>query len=107
MRVPELVLQRTHSAAALAFYSKYSSKRIASTSLGYRHDPDLLRAAFEADRAVAAGLRSRAALLVAKHLVGLAKQYGVLPGPWEDMRFGVFRNLWEAYAAHERLGSTT
>ncbi|PIL30304.1 hypothetical protein GSI_07487 [Ganoderma sinense ZZ0214-1] len=108
--VPKHVLQRTHSAAALAFYSKYRAKGIANTPLAYHHDPDLLRAATEADQAVAAGLPSRAALLVASHLVALGRRPGCEGrerfGPRTDRRFGGFTKLWEAYAAHRKLVST-
>ena len=99
------VLARAHSAAALAFYSKYAAKRIAGTPLAYRHDPDLLRAATEADLAADAGLPSRAALLVAEHLVGLGRRCKVRPGPRADARFGGFKALWEAYGAQRKLAS--
>ncbi|KAI1786990.1 hypothetical protein LXA43DRAFT_1168062 [Ganoderma leucocontextum] len=103
--VSEHVFQRTLSAAALAFYSKYREKQIAGTLLAYYHDPDLLRAATEADRAVAAGLPSRAALLVAEHLVGLGRTFGVRRGPRTDGRFGGFRALWGAYDTQKKLAS--
>ena len=85
--VPQEVFRHTRSTASLAYYSKYRATCIAGTMLAYYHDRDLLRAATEADGATAAGLPSRAVLLVAEHLIALARRWGVRPGPRTDGRF--------------------